>query len=340
MPAASERLLGERLRLPSVATWWCGEQLGARLRGREHRELGGQADVPEPEFRRAVRTGSRCRRRAPPWSSASWPGPMPTWRRSAWRSRRRPYGAAAARRASRRGRSAYASMRSPLPAAIKSCREGSRASQPDAADIVSMQRGGGSKDVWVLAPDRRSIDEGCGSGAAPRPAARHDDLPSRLAENLFWLGRYSERCEDKARLLRATLNVRTNPLLWPEARGTCRHFTGVPKPGDASLVLFDEGNGAGPGRRCAAPGLVRGAGPQPVVGRELARHRRSAARIPGGRRARARCPRDSGCDAALAGRSGRLRPGRHDAGRGLAPDDARAGAWSDCSSWPSCSGSD
>src|ERR1700722_10828584 len=27
MPAASERLLGEKLRLPSVATWWCGERL-------------------------------------------------------------------------------------------------------------------------------------------------------------------------------------------------------------------------------------------------------------------------------------------------------------------------
>src|SRR5258706_8977386 len=93
----------------------------------------------------------------------------------------------------------------------------------DAADIVSMQRGGGSKDVWVLAPDRRSIDESAVAGAAPR-SARHDDLPSRLAENLFWLGRYSERCEDKARLLRATLRVRPNALLWSQVLETCRHF--------------------------------------------------------------------------------------------------------------------
>src|SRR5277367_6611418 len=27
MPAAAELLLGEKLRLPSVATWWCGERL-------------------------------------------------------------------------------------------------------------------------------------------------------------------------------------------------------------------------------------------------------------------------------------------------------------------------
>ncbi len=38
----------------------------------------------------------------------------------------------------------------------------------DTADIVSMQRGGGSKDVWVLAPDRRSSDEINVASAAPR----------------------------------------------------------------------------------------------------------------------------------------------------------------------------
>jgi len=106
----------------------------------------------------------------------------------------------------------------------------------DAADIVSMQRGGGSKDVWVLAPDRRSIDESMVARAPPRPA-RHDELPSRLAENLFWLGRYSERCEGKARLLRATLRVRPNALLWPQVLETCGHFV--------APALFDEVNPLG-----------------------------------------------------------------------------------------------
>src|SRR5258706_5805672 len=114
----------------------------------------------------------------------------------------------------------------------------------DAADIVSMQRGGGSKDVWVLAPDRRSIDESAVAGAAPR-SARHDDLPSRLAGNLVWLGRYRARCEDKARPLRATLGVRTNLALWPQALETCRHFIAIPKGGDAGLPVFDEGNPLG-----------------------------------------------------------------------------------------------
>jgi uncharacterized alpha-E superfamily protein len=107
----------------------------------------------------------------------------------------------------------------------------------DTADIVSMQRGGGSKDVWVLAPDRRSIEEANAASAPSHAGARHDDLPSRLAENMFWLGRYSERCEDKARLLRATLGVRPNALLWPQVRETCGNFVG--------LALFDDANPLG-----------------------------------------------------------------------------------------------
>jgi uncharacterized alpha-E superfamily protein len=124
----------------------------------------------------------------------------------------------------------------------------------DTADVVSMQSGGGSKDVWVLAPDRRSVDDVDVAGASKRVAARHDDLPSSLAENLFWLGRYSERCEDKARLLRATLNVRTQVPLWPEALETCAQFaiikpaaSGVAASGAAAsgAAAFEDGNALG-----------------------------------------------------------------------------------------------
>ena len=90
-------------------------------------------------------------------------------------------------------------------------------------DIVSSQRGGGSKDVWVLAghgraPSRRAARSSASRTALPR-RMRHDELPSQLVENLYWLGRYSERCEDKARLVRATLAMRTNAVgLAPRAR--------------------------------------------------------------------------------------------------------------------------
>ena len=136
-------------------------------------------------------------------------------------------------------------MPSRRPPATASCRADLARIAADAADIVSMQRGGSSKDVWVLAADRRATEDAGGAALAPRAPARHDELPSRLAENLFWLGRYSERCEDKARLLRATLGVRTDALVWPQALATCRRFIAMPKAGDATPPQFDEANALG-----------------------------------------------------------------------------------------------
>jgi uncharacterized circularly permuted ATP-grasp superfamily protein/uncharacterized alpha-E superfamily protein len=64
-----------------------------------------------------------------------------------------------------------------------------------------------SKDVWVLNDDRSDI---VGPPAVPLgPLAIRrttGDLPSRVADDLFWLGRYVERLETAARLVRAALN--------------------------------------------------------------------------------------------------------------------------------------
>jgi uncharacterized circularly permuted ATP-grasp superfamily protein/uncharacterized alpha-E superfamily protein len=76
--------------------------------------------------------------------------------------------------------------------------------------IVSMQRGGGSKDTWV-------ISEGPVTGVsllAPRRLTVHRErldssLPSRVADNLFWLGRHVERAEQSARLLRSLVGYLT-----------------------------------------------------------------------------------------------------------------------------------
>ena len=75
------------------------------------------------------------------------------------------------------------------------------------AEVVSMQRGGASKDTWVLA--ERAVG---GEPLRPRrlgvrDLVREDPyLPSRVVENLFWYGRYAERCDDHARLLRVVLS--------------------------------------------------------------------------------------------------------------------------------------
>ena len=73
---------------------------------------------------------------------------------------------------------------------------------------VGLPNGHGSKDLWVLrAP---------GDGSVPSILTRRfaqvhlrrtgRDLLSRTAENLFWLGRYTERAETVLRVLRAALN--------------------------------------------------------------------------------------------------------------------------------------
>jgi uncharacterized alpha-E superfamily protein len=59
-------------------------------------------------------------------------------------------------------------------------------------------------------------------------------------ENLYWLGRYSERCEDKARLLRATLAMRTNAAIWRTAREQCVRHGALTADGDPVEGVYDD----------------------------------------------------------------------------------------------------
>ena len=74
------------------------------------------------------------------------------------------------------------------------------------ARAVSLQRGGATADAWVLThgpvgetsllphPERMPVQRAAGL------------LPSRAADNLFWVGRYIERAEATLRLVRAIIN--------------------------------------------------------------------------------------------------------------------------------------
>lgn len=70
---------------------------------------------------------------------------------------------------------------------------------------LAMQRGGSVADVWVVAdrPLPRSDPEPTGFLEGGFRRAAPSILPARAADNLFWLGRYVERAEDAARLIRA-----------------------------------------------------------------------------------------------------------------------------------------
>lgn len=78
-----------------------------------------------------------------------------------------------------------------------------------------LPRQGLAKDVWVLSEDGAQITGPAALPMPPLPIRRAAGaLPSRVADNLFWLGRYVERLEGAARLMRAVLaRLDRGPLL-------------------------------------------------------------------------------------------------------------------------------
>jgi len=71
---------------------------------------------------------------------------------------------------------------------------------------AALQKGGISKDWWVLAPTPQRHVSLLRQAHGPIVVTRDgSDLPSRVADNLFWLGRYGERLDGTARLLREAL---------------------------------------------------------------------------------------------------------------------------------------
>ncbi|WP_020473077.1 circularly permuted type 2 ATP-grasp protein [Zavarzinella formosa] len=71
---------------------------------------------------------------------------------------------------------------------------------------VSMQRGGRAKDTWVLSTGPVNTFSMLPTAGSSTIITRGGgDLPSRVADNLFWLGRYAERAEAITRLLREVI---------------------------------------------------------------------------------------------------------------------------------------
>lgn len=69
--------------------------------------------------------------------------------------------------------------------------------------LISLQSGCPSKDTWVTATEPERISDDHASDAAQNEQeASLLSLPSRVVENLFWMGRYAERAEASVRILR------------------------------------------------------------------------------------------------------------------------------------------
>ena len=69
--------------------------------------------------------------------------------------------------------------------------------------VLSMQRGGSAKDIWIRAEGAVDPFSLLKKAVSVSDLVRSgSNLSSRVVENLFWLGRYSERVDAFSRLLR------------------------------------------------------------------------------------------------------------------------------------------
>jgi uncharacterized circularly permuted ATP-grasp superfamily protein/uncharacterized alpha-E superfamily protein len=220
LPGVAERLLGESLLLPSVATWWCGEKPALDYVLGNLDRLVVKPTYPnqrfEPVFGRDLagdaRTALIRRLAARPYAYVAQEhvalSQAPVWRSNGTPNfASRPFTIRVYAIATQTGFRV-------LPGGL------ARVASESAVDVVSTQRGGGSKDIWVLSD---GTDELAVTGRHRlQVSMRPDDVPSRLVENLYWLGRYTVRCADNARLLRSTVRVRVDRGVWIHAVRICR----------------------------------------------------------------------------------------------------------------------
>ena len=206
LPSIAKRLMAEDLHLPSVATWWCGQpkQREYVLANLEelviktiHRQPG-ERSVFGTQLSKAELDALRSQINANPHLYVGQEHVHLSTTPSLIAGKLEP------RRAILRSflfaeKDGYAVM----PGGLTRC-AGEKGEL-----TISIQDGGVSKDTWVLASEpephvslwQRRITEVRGP-ASTNPAG----LSSRAAENLFWVGRYAERAEGQARLLRIMLD--------------------------------------------------------------------------------------------------------------------------------------
>jgi uncharacterized circularly permuted ATP-grasp superfamily protein/uncharacterized alpha-E superfamily protein len=205
LPALSRHLLGEELQLPALPTWWCGER-AAMLAALP--QLAASVFKSTYANSGAVLGRNLSRRQLDEWAGRIVREPdqhtvqaylplsqMPTWRSDHGGDRILPRSLLLRVFAVSDGAAGWRVLPGGLTRIASS-----------ELEIVSMQRGGSSADTWVLTDgevDATSLlHHAHPSVDTPR---RSRTVTSRAAENLFWLGRYTERTENTARLARLAI---------------------------------------------------------------------------------------------------------------------------------------
>ncbi len=204
LPAVCQKLLNQDLELLSVDTWWCGDPESLRFVTDHLDEL-----VIKPAFED---------RQGEPWKPALMTAQAK--QELLGRVQANPRRFVAERWPAQSSLPYFEGNQlqyGELSLRTFLCREGNDYSvmpgglarvntAPDGV-FLSLTGDRASKDVWLPTHDKTA------SKKPPRmPDRRVElrrggvDLPSRLLDDLFWLGRYMERCDMSARLLRAAFD--------------------------------------------------------------------------------------------------------------------------------------
>lgn len=213
LPALARDLLGEELALPTLSTWWCGERTAmdaglpqlAACAVKPTYPAGGAGlsfqsvlgrDLSDRErsawaVRIAVQGDAHTLQAYMPLSQ------LPTWQSGATADT----GQAVPRSVLLRVFAVCNGVQSwqVLPGGLARVAHAR-------AEIAAMQRGGSSADVWVTTDaeiDHTTLLTPALTVATV--AQRKRLVTSRAAENLYWLGRYTERTENAIALARLTL---------------------------------------------------------------------------------------------------------------------------------------
>ncbi len=233
LPHLSRKILGEDLLMPSVATWWCGQATArnyalSNMHGlviKDAFDYHG-ARPPEGLSRAKLREAVQAR---PQYFAAQENvllSQCPDFVEGRLEAR-----SVLLRVFAVRNGDDY----DVLPGGL------TRVAAEESSFSILLQQSGGSKDTWVDLDDERP--EGVTPNAAASELRRgHLDLTSRVADNLFWLGRYAERSDFTARMVRCTLENFAEESGWVEQNDllpmlqTLRYFDQFSGPGKQESV--------------------------------------------------------------------------------------------------------
>ena len=204
MPRIAQALLGESLKLPNIATWWCGQESErSHVLAHADRMMIGEALSTRMLFDSEDSTelgATLAERQQNLGEMIDQRGAMLVGQEAVTLSTTpvmvdgvltpRPMSLRVFLARTPRGWRA-------MPGGY------ARIGHSRDATAIAMQRGGSVADVWVLSDKPVKNETLLPSPTAPYKRSRRVELPSRAADNLFWMGRYVERAEGLIRMLRA-----------------------------------------------------------------------------------------------------------------------------------------